>query len=97
MSHAPIPRTPDAAGPADAPLSRRAALWLTSRLAMVAGLVGGYGMFAWVSGRFMLPPHTGQLHQLFDTCGRLWMFYARFKHVNVSGNGTSCSGTCGVM
>lgn len=67
MSHAPIPLTPDAAGPGDAPLSRRAALWLTSRLAMVAGLVGGYGMFAWVSGRFMLPPHTGQLHQLFVT------------------------------
>jgi nitrite reductase/ring-hydroxylating ferredoxin subunit len=48
-------------------MSRRAALWLTSRLGMLAGLVGGYGFFAWVSGRFMLPAHTGRLHQLFVT------------------------------
>lgn len=46
-------------------VSRRAALWLTSRLALVGGLVGGYGMFAWISGRFMLPPRAGRLHQLF--------------------------------
>ena len=47
------------------PVSRRAALWITSRLALVGGLVGGYGMLAWVSGRFMLPARAGQLHQLF--------------------------------
>ena len=47
------------------PVSRRAALWLTSRLTLVAGLVGGYGMLAWVSGRFMLPARAGQMHQLF--------------------------------
>lgn len=53
--------------PSDAAISRRAALWFTSRLAMIAGLVGGYGMFAWVSGRFMLPAHTGRFRQLFVT------------------------------
>lgn len=41
--------------------------WLTSRLAMVAGLIGGYGLFAWIGGRFMLPAHTGQLRQQFVT------------------------------
>ena len=48
-----------------APVTRRAALWLTSRLALVGGLVGGYGMLAWVSGRFMLPARAGEKHQLF--------------------------------
>jgi Rieske Fe-S protein len=67
MAHESLPPTPEATGAAAAPVSRRAALWLTSRLAMVAGLVGGYGMFAWVSGRFMLPTHTGQFRQLFVT------------------------------
>jgi nitrite reductase/ring-hydroxylating ferredoxin subunit len=38
---------------------------MSSRLAMVAGLVGGYGMFAWIGGRFMLPADTGRLRQLF--------------------------------
>ena len=67
MSHqSPLPPVDDAAS-AEAPLTRRTALWLTSRLAMVAGLVGGYGFFAWVGGRFMLPAHTGRLHQLFVT------------------------------
>ncbi len=66
MAHPPVPPEDQNAGPAAAP-TRRAVLWLTSRLAMVAGVVGGYGMFAWVSARFMLPAHTGQLHQLFVT------------------------------
>ena len=68
MAHVPHPPADpdDTAGPG-APLTRRAALWMTSRIAMVAGLVGGYGFFAWVSGRFMLPAHTGRLHQLFVT------------------------------
>ena len=59
--HAPPPPLDDAAP--EAPLTRRTALWLTSRLAMVAGLVGGYGLFAWVGGRFMLPAHTGRVVQ----------------------------------
>lgn len=46
-------------------MTRRAALWISSQAAMVLGLLGGYGMFAWVSGRFMLPAHTGQFRQLF--------------------------------
>ena len=60
--HPPVTTDGDAPAP---PVSRRAALWLTSRLALVGGLVGGYGMLAWVSGRFMLPARAGQLHQLF--------------------------------
>ena len=66
MSHQAPPPPLDDDAP-EAPLTRRTALWLTSRLAMVAGLVGGYGLFAWVGGRFMLPAHTGRLHQLFVT------------------------------
>lgn len=59
--HTPEPQVNDAA----VPVSRRALLWVTSRLALVAGLAGGYGMLAWVSGRFMLPARAGQMHQLF--------------------------------
>lgn len=50
----------------DTPAPDRAA-WLTARIAMVAGLLGGYGLFAWIGGRFMLPPHTGRLLQQFVT------------------------------
>lgn len=57
--------TPEPSDFPTAPMSRRAVLWLSSRVAMVAGLVGGYGLFAWVSGRFMLPAQGGRLHQLF--------------------------------
>jgi cytochrome b6-f complex iron-sulfur subunit len=60
-SHPPL--TPDDS--LAAPVSRRAVLWLTSRLALVGGLAGGYGMFAWVSARFMLPARAGRMHQLF--------------------------------
>jgi Rieske Fe-S protein len=49
------------------PPAGSAGLRLTSRLAMVAGLAGGYGLFAWLAGRFMLPAHTGQLQQFFVT------------------------------
>jgi Rieske Fe-S protein len=34
---------------------------------MVAGLAGGYGLFAWASTRFMLPARLGELQQLFVT------------------------------
>ena len=64
MAHHSIPEPSD---PPAAPMSRRAVLWLSSRVAMVAGLVGGYGLFAGVSGRFMLPARGGRLHQLFVT------------------------------
>jgi Rieske Fe-S protein len=38
---------------------------LASTITMVAGLLGGYGLFAWIGGRFMLPARTGQMTQLF--------------------------------
>lgn len=36
-----------------------------STMTMLAGLVGGYGLFAWIGTRFMLPARTGQMTQLF--------------------------------
>jgi nitrite reductase/ring-hydroxylating ferredoxin subunit len=48
-------------------LTRRAALWFSSRVVMIAGLAGGYGLFAWVGARFMLPARFGRVHQLFVT------------------------------
>jgi len=54
------------AAPADEPEpSARGVLGLTSTALMVAGLVGGYGLFAWLSARFMLPARLGAVHQLF--------------------------------
>jgi nitrite reductase/ring-hydroxylating ferredoxin subunit len=32
---------------------------------MLAGLVGGYGLFAWIGARFMMPSRTGRMLQLF--------------------------------
>ena len=59
-------KPPPAADPPITPtLTRRAALWLSSRVVMAAGLVGGYGLFAWVGARFMLPERLGRMHQLF--------------------------------
>ena len=40
---------------------------LASGILMVAGLLGGYGLFAWIGTRFMLPARTGQVKQLFVT------------------------------
>lgn len=62
MIHEPPPATHPPITPT---LTRRAALWLSSRVVMAAGLVGGYGLFAWVGARFMLPARIGQMHQLF--------------------------------
>lgn len=45
-------------------MSRRAMVWLTSRAAFLGGLAGGYGLFAWIGGRFLLPSQAGRLHQL---------------------------------
>jgi nitrite reductase/ring-hydroxylating ferredoxin subunit len=54
-----------AAGPPpDQTPSRRAALWLSSRVLMGAGLAS-YGLFAWIGARFMLPARLGRVHQLF--------------------------------
>jgi Rieske Fe-S protein len=38
---------------------------LASTLTMLAGLVGGYGLFAWIGARFMMPSATGRMLQLF--------------------------------
>lgn len=56
---------PDLASAAEP--SRRSALGLSSTALMVAGLAGGYGLFAWISARFMLPARIGAVHQLFVT------------------------------
>lgn len=48
----------------DSKPSRRAALSISARVAMAVGLVGGYGLFAWVSARFMLPARRGQMQEL---------------------------------
>jgi nitrite reductase/ring-hydroxylating ferredoxin subunit len=57
---------PPNVAPADEPEpSARGVLGLTSTALMVAGLVGGYGLFAWLSARFMLPARLGAVHQLF--------------------------------
>ncbi len=47
--------------------SRRDALWAASTAWMVAGLAGGYGLFAWLGARFMLPARVGEVQQLFVT------------------------------
>jgi nitrite reductase/ring-hydroxylating ferredoxin subunit len=64
MAHEPPPA-------ADAPraqtLTRRAALWLSSRVLMAAGLAGGYGLLAWFGARFVLPARVGRVRQLFVT------------------------------
>jgi cytochrome b6-f complex iron-sulfur subunit len=48
----------------DAKPTRRAALWISARIAMAVGLVGSYGLFAWVGARFMLPARRGQMQEL---------------------------------
>ena len=55
--------------PNEGGMSRRSLLQMARRAVMGAGLVGGYGFFAWIAGRFMLPAHIGQMHRLF--VGRL--------------------------
>ena len=49
----------------DSQPSRRTLLGLTSTVGMIAGLVGGYGLFAWLGARFLLPARIGQVHQFF--------------------------------
>jgi nitrite reductase/ring-hydroxylating ferredoxin subunit len=63
MAHEPPPA---AGSPHAATLPRRAALWLSSRALMAAGLAS-YGLFAWIGARFMLPARFGRVHQLFVT------------------------------
>src|SRR5512134_3376366 len=39
----------------------------SSGVMMLAGLIGGYGLFAWIGARFMLPARLGRGKQLFVT------------------------------
>jgi Rieske Fe-S protein len=47
-----------------APTTRRSFL---ARVLMGAGLAGGYGLFAWIGARFMLPADANRLRRLFVT------------------------------
>ncbi|MGE0462587.1 MAG: ubiquinol-cytochrome c reductase iron-sulfur subunit [Vicinamibacterales bacterium] len=55
------------APPAEPEPAARGVLGFSSTALMVAGLAGGYGLFAWLSARFMLPPRVGEVQQLFVT------------------------------
>ena len=52
-----------ASHPAAEPSSE--ATTLASGALMIAGLLGGYGLFAWIGARFLLPASTGRVTQLF--------------------------------
>jgi nitrite reductase/ring-hydroxylating ferredoxin subunit len=52
-------------GPALNGVSRRGVLRLSARALMSAGLLGGYGFFAWIGSRFMVPTRVGRPHRLF--------------------------------
>jgi len=93
MAHEPSPAVDPPRGQA---LTRRAALWLSSRVVMAAGLVGGYGLFAWVGTRFMLPAQLGRVNQLFVTRvadlvagGTLLYQTPDGRTVNITRHGTS--------
>lgn len=63
--------------PGDAPTTngdRRTFLQQASRAAMVAGVVGGYGGFAAVAGRFLYPARTGEV---------LWQFVTEVAGIEV--------------
>lgn len=58
--------TPDVQTPAEDP-DRRGFIKNTSRVAMTAGIVGGYGGFAAIAGRFLYPSRTGEVMWQFVT------------------------------
>jgi nitrite reductase/ring-hydroxylating ferredoxin subunit len=49
--------------PDEPPVSTRRRLLSTA--GMLAGLAGGYGLFAWIGARFMMPARSGRMLQLF--------------------------------
>lgn len=57
--------------------SRRSFLTGVSRVAMAGGLVGGYGAFAAIAGRFLYPARTEE---------RLWQFVAEVDGIAVGGS-----------
>ncbi len=60
--------------PASEGTDRRGFLRNASRAAMTAGLVGGYGGFAAIAGRFLYPAKTGEV---------MWQFVAEIDGIKV--------------
>ncbi len=67
---------PDGPPPTDDP-DRRGFLKNASRVAMTAGVVGGYGGFALVAGRFLYPSRTGEV---------MWQFVSEVDAIDVGGS-----------
>ena len=57
-----------------APPDRRQFLDTASRAAMVAGVVGGYGGFALIAGKYLYPATTGEV---------MWQFVSEVDGIRV--------------
>jgi len=64
---------PDAQSPAEDP-GRRGFIKNASRVAMTAGIVGGYGGFAAIAGRYLYPSRTGEV---------MWQFVSEVAGIDV--------------
>ena len=64
---------PDAQSPAEDP-DRRGFIKNASRVAMTAGIVGGYGGFAAIAGRYLYPSRTGEV---------MWQFVSEVAGIDV--------------
>ena len=64
---------PDGHSPAEDP-DRRGFIKNTSRVAMTAGIVGGYGGFAAIAGRYLYPSRTGEV---------MWQFVSEVAGIDV--------------
>jgi Rieske Fe-S protein len=64
---------PDGQSPADEP-ERRGFIKNASRVAMTAGIVGGYGGFAAIAGRYLYPSRTGDV---------MWQFVSEVDAIDV--------------
>jgi Rieske Fe-S protein len=64
---------PDGQSPAEDP-DRRGFIKNASRVAMTAGIVGGYGGFAAIAGRYLYPSRTGEV---------MWQFVSEIAAIDV--------------
>ena len=64
---------PDGLSPAEDP-ARRGFIKNASRVAMTAGIVGGYGGFAAIAGRYLYPSRTGEV---------MWQFVSEVAGIDV--------------
>ena len=64
---------PDGQSPAEDP-DRRGFIKNASRVAMTAGIVGGYGGFAAIAGRYLYPSRTGEV---------MWQFVSETAAIDV--------------